>query len=197
MGAKDPRVDAYIAKSADFAKPILKRLRDEVHAACPDVKEELKWSHPHFNYKGMFFGMAAFKAHCICNFWKGSLVVGPNDRSADAWGHLGRITSIGDLPSTKVMAGFFKKAMALNDRGITVARKPRGAPKPVRVPADLAAALKKNTKAGAVFAEFSPTRKRDYVEWITEAKTADTRARRLTQSIAWIAAGKSRNWKYE
>jgi hypothetical protein len=149
MGQKDPRVDAYIAKSAEFAKPILKRLRAEVHAACPDVTEELKWSHPHFNYKGMFVGMAAFKTHCTFMFWKGSLVVGPNGKSADAWGHLGRITSLDELPSTTVMAGFLEKAMALNDQGITVKRKPNAAPKPVRVPADLAAALKKNRKAQA------------------------------------------------
>lgn len=198
MGTKDPRVDAYIEKSAEFAKPILTRLRAEVHAACPDVTEELKWSHPHFNYKGMFVGMAAFKAHCICNFWKGSLVIGPDSKRADAWGHLGRITSLDDLPSTNVMAGYVKKAMELNDKGVTVKRKkPKAAAKPVRVPVDLAVALKKNKNVHAVFAGFSPSHRREYIEWITEAKAADTRARRVAQAITWMAEGKSRNWKYQ
>jgi len=197
MGTKDARVDAYIAKSADFAKPILKRLRAEVHAACPDVTEEMKWSFPHFTYKGMFCAMAAFTQHCTFGFWKGSLVLGSNSRSADAMGQLGRIASLDDLPSKAVMAGYLKKAMALNDQGITVKRKPKAAPKPVRVPADLAAALKKNKNAPAAFADFSPSHKREYIEWISEAKRADTRARRVAQAVEWTAEGKSRNAKYQ
>jgi uncharacterized protein YdeI (YjbR/CyaY-like superfamily) len=196
MGQKDPRVDAYITKAADFAKPILKRLRAEVHAACPDVKEEMKWSNPHFNYKGMFCAMAGFKQHCIFGFWKHKLVLGPDARD-DAWGQFGRMTSLDDLPPSTVMAKYLKKAIQLNDDGVTVARKPKAAAKPLRVPADLSAALKKNKKAQAVFGDFSPSHKREYVEWITEAKRAETRAQRVTRSIAWIAEGKSRNWKYE
>jgi bacteriocin resistance YdeI/OmpD-like protein/uncharacterized protein DUF1801 len=196
MGMKDPRVDAYIAKSADFAKPILERLRAAVHSACPDVTEEMKWSTPHFTYKGMFCGMAAFRKHCIFGFWKHKLVLGPDARDG-AWGQFGRITSLDDLPSAAVMARYLKKAKRLNDDGVAVARKRKAAPKPVRVPADLAAGLKKNKKAQVAFADFSPSHKREYVEWITEAKRAGTRAQRLTQSIAWIAEGKSRNWKYE
>ena len=193
---KDPRVDAYIAKSADFAKPILKRLRAEVHAACPDVIEELKWNAPHFNYKGMFCMMAGFKKHCIFGFWKHTLVLGPN-AGDDAWGQFGRMSSLDDLPSSAVMARCLKKAMQLNDDGVTVKRKPKAAAKPLRVPADLATALKKNAKAKAGFAALSPSHKREYVEWVTDAKGADTRARRLEQAIAWMAEGKSRNWKYE
>jgi uncharacterized protein YdeI (YjbR/CyaY-like superfamily) len=196
MGARDPRVDAYIAKSADFAKPILKRLRAEVHAVCPDVIEELKWSSPHFNYKGMFCMMAGFKKHCIFGFWKHKLVVGP-DAPGNAWARFQQLTSVDDLPSSRVLAGYLKKAMRLNDEGIAIQRKPRKAAKPVRVPADLAAALKKDKKAQAAFADFSPSHRREYVEWITDAKAADTRARRLAQAAEWIADGKSRNWKYE
>ncbi len=196
MGAKDPRVNAYIAKSADFAKPILKRLRADVRSTCPAVTEEMKWSSPHFNYKGMFCMMAGFKQHCIFGFWKHKLVVGP-DAPGNAWARFQHITTVDDLPSSKAMAGYLKKAMRLNDKGITIERKPRSAAKPVRVPADLAAALKKHAKARSAFAAFSPSHKREYVEWITEAKSADTRARRLAQAIEWIAEGKSRNWKYE
>ncbi len=74
MASKDPRIDAYIAKSADFAQPILKHLRKVVHAGCPKVEETLKWSMPHFDYKGVMCGMAAFKAHCVFGFWKESLI---------------------------------------------------------------------------------------------------------------------------
>jgi uncharacterized protein YdeI (YjbR/CyaY-like superfamily) len=196
MGQKDPRVDAYIAKSADFAKPILKRLRADVHAACPDVIEEFKWSNPHFNYKGMFCMMAGFKKHCIFGFWKHKLVVGP-DTPGNAWARFQHITSIDDLPSSNALAKYLKKAMRLNDAGVKVVRTAKSVTKPLRVPADLATALKENKKAQAAFADFSPSHKREYAEWITEAKSADTRARRLAQAIEWIAEGKSRNWKYE
>jgi uncharacterized protein YdeI (YjbR/CyaY-like superfamily) len=196
MGAKDPRVDAYIARSAGFAKPILKRLRAEVHRTGPDVTEQMKWSAPHFNYKGMFCMMAGFKKHCIFGFWKHKLVVGPA-APGNAWARFQHITSIDDLPPSKTLAKYLRKAMQLNDAGVKVVRTPKSATRPVRMPADSAAALKKNTKAQIAFADFSPSHKREYIEWITEAKTADTRACRLTQALGWIAEGKSRNWKYE
>ena len=199
MGKKDPRVDAYIEKSADFAKPILKQLRATVHETCPDCEETLKWSMPHFEYKGLMCGMAAFKNHATFGFWKGSLVL-PDVGTAvakDGMGHLGKLASVDDLPPKKTLTGYIKKAMALNDEGVQPARKPKAAPKPVKVPADLSAALKKNKKAKTTFDAFPPSHKREYVEWITEAKTDATRTRRLTTAVEWIANGKGRNWKYE
>jgi uncharacterized protein YdeI (YjbR/CyaY-like superfamily) len=198
MGKRDPRVDAYIGKAADFAKPILTELRETVHAACPDVEEQMKWSFPHFMYKGMLCSMAAFKQHAAFGFWKGSLVVGEASLSGETMGHLGRITTRSDLPAKSVLIGYIKKAAALNDDGVKVVRAPkRAAPKAVRVPAVFAAALKKNTTAQAAFADFPPSHKREYIEWITDAKIDATRTRRIEQAIDWIAAGKSRNWKYE
>jgi hypothetical protein len=197
MGKRDPRVDAYIANAADFAQPILTDVREAVHAACPDVEETMKWRFPHFVYKGMLCGVAAFKNHASLGFWKGALVLG-RGRGADAMGHFGRITRRSDLPSTAALRALIKKAAALNEEGVKVpqARK-AAAPKPVRVPTALAAAFQNNKKASAGFAGLSPSHKREYVEWITEAKTDETRARRLTQAIEWMAEGKSRNWKYE
>jgi len=197
MGKRDVRVDAYISKAADFAKPILNQLREAVHASCPDVEEDMKWSFPHFMYKGMLCSMASFKGHAAFGFWKGSLIFGDEARSSEAMGHLGRLTKPSDLPAKKVLAGYIKSAMALNDDGVKVARVPkRAAPKAVRVPEDLAAALKKNKKAHATFEGFSPSHKREYIEWITGAKTAGTRARRLETAVEWMGEGKSRNWKY-
>jgi uncharacterized protein YdeI (YjbR/CyaY-like superfamily) len=197
MGKRDPRVDAYISKAADFAKPILNQLREAVHASCPDVEEDMKWSFPHFMYKGMLCSMASFKEHAAFNFWKGSLIFDDEARSSEAMGQLGRLTKLSDLPSKKALAGHLKKAMALNEQGVKVVRAPkRAAPKAVRVPEDLAVALKKNKKAHATFAGFSPSHKREYIEWITEAKTAGTRARRLERAVEWMGEGKSRNWKY-
>ena len=196
MGKTDPRVDQYIAKSADFAKPILTHLRKVVHAACPDVEETMKWSAPHFDYKGMMCGMSAFKSHCAFGFWKSSLVLdGPGSR--DAMGHFGRITSVRDLPSDRVLTGYIKKAATLNDAGVKVARKPPQPNKPLRVPADFAGALKKKPAARKAFDAFSPSHRREYVEWITEAKTDATRQKRLAPAVEWLAEGKSRNWKYE
>jgi uncharacterized protein YdeI (YjbR/CyaY-like superfamily) len=196
MGKRDPRVDAYIEKSADFAKPILERFRRIVHEACPDCEETMKWSHPHFVYKGMLAGMASFKAHCAFNYWKGALVVDEDARSSDAMGQLGRIAKVSDLPPKATLVKWTKKAAALNDDGVKLERKtePKG---PLRVPPDLSAALKKQKKAQAVFDAFSPSKKRDYIEWLTEAKSAETRQRRLATAVDWIGEGKSRNWKYE
>jgi uncharacterized protein YdeI (YjbR/CyaY-like superfamily) len=197
MGKKDPRVDAYISNAAPFARPILARIRDTVHASCPDVEEAIKWSFPHFMYKGMLCSMAAFKQHAAFGFWKGSLVTG-GPRSDDAMGHFGRITTVDDLPPRQVLARLIKKAAALNDQGVTVPRVPRKAtPKAVSVPPDVAAALRKNKSAQRCFAALSPSHKREYLEWITEARTEPTRARRLAQAVEWMADGKSRNWKYE
>jgi hypothetical protein len=197
VGKKDPRVDAYIAGAGDFAKPILTRLRDAVHASCPDVEEDMKWRFPHFMYKGMLCSMASFKEHAAFGFWKGALVVGSESKNAEAMGHLGRLTAVSDLPTKAVLAGYIRKAVALNDEGVRVPRAiTRAAPKAVRLPADLAAALNKSRKARAAFAAFSPSHKREYIEWITEAKSAGTRARRLQTAIEWMAEGKPRNWKY-
>jgi hypothetical protein len=197
MGKKDPRVDAYIAKSADFAKPILITIRDAVHAACPEVVEDMKWSFPHFLYKGMLGSMASFKQHCAFGFWKGSLVLGTAAKDQDAMGHFGRLTKPSDLPPKKVFAGYVKKAMELNDQGIKVEKKPmRRVEVPTTPPADLAAALRKNKQAHTTFGAFAPSHKREYIEWITEAKSAGTRARRLQTAVEWMADGKARNWKY-
>ena len=197
MGTRDPRVDAYIARSAEFARPILTHLRAVVHAACPEVEETLKWSAPSFMYKGMLCGMAAFKEHCIFGFWKGSLIKGVGGRDSDeAMGNYGRIGSVADLPSKKALTGFIKEAMRLNDEGIKVVRKKPGSRKPLPVPPDLAAALRKNPKARATFEGFSPSHRREYLEWITEAKGEETRRRRLETAVGWMAEGKARNWKY-
>jgi len=197
MGKKDPRVDAYIAKAADFARPILTELREAVHANCPDVEETMKWTFPHFMYKGILCSMASFKQHAAFGFWKGSLILGDRSRNDEAMGQLGRLTKRSDLPSKRVLDGYIKKAVALNDAGVKVTRMPRrAAAAPVRVPADLVAALKKDMKARATFAALSPSHKREYIEWITGAKTAPTRARRLATALGWMASGKVRNWKY-
>jgi len=200
MGTRDPRVDAYIAKSADFAQPILTHLRDVVHAACPDVQETMKWSMPFFDYNGVMCNMAAFKEHATFGFWKGALIPGlaPNSNAGgESMGNLGRLTSMKDLPSRKVLGGYVKEAMRLNDEGIAV-KKPKKAAKPVaKVPPDLEAALKKNRKAAATFEGFPPGQRREYVDWIVEAKRDETRAKRIAQAVEWLAEGKKRNWKYE
>src|SRR6185369_4149318 len=131
MGKRDPRVDAYIEKSADFAKPILAHLRDVVHAACPQVEETMKWSFPHFMHHGMLCGMAAFKQHCTFGFWKGELIVSGNPSAEAAMGQFGRLTKLSDLPSKKVLTGYVKQAMKLNEEGVKAPRQEKRAkPKP-------------------------------------------------------------------
>jgi hypothetical protein len=199
MGSRDPRVDTYIAKAAPFANPILTRIRAAVHKGCPDVEETMKWSFPHFDYKGMLCAMAAFKQHCTLGFWKASLldarVVGSKPK--EAMGHFGRITSVDDLPSEKALAALVRQAARLNDEGVKVVRE-RKAPKPMpTAPPAFLKALRSNEKAQATYEAFSPSHRREYLEWIAEAKTDATRGKRIATTIEWLAAGKSRNWKYE
>lgn len=195
MPKKDPRIDAYIAGSREFAKPILKYLRAVVHEGCPECEETLKWGAPAYTYKGILAITASFKQHCALVLWKHSLIT-PDVRRG-AMGGLGRITAIDDLPSRKVLVGYVKKAARLNEEGVTTPSRSKDRPKkPVRVPAELKAALAKNAKAQAVFDAFPPSGKREYCEWISDAKGKDTRARRLKTAMEWISAGKPHNWKY-
>jgi uncharacterized protein YdeI (YjbR/CyaY-like superfamily) len=198
MGTRDARVDAYIEKSADFARPILAHLRGAVHEACPDVDEAMKWSFPHFLYKGMLCSMAAFKEHCAFGFWKGALIVGKGEGEGEqAMGQFGRITRLSDLPSKAVLRGYIKEAIRLNEAGVKApSRAKPKTPRELVVPDDLASALRGNPRARANFDNFSISHKREYVDWITEAKTQATRTRRLETAIEWMAKGKSRNWKY-
>ena len=201
MGIRDPRIDAYIAKQKDFAKPILSHLRDVVHAACPDVEETLKWSAPFFVYRGgMMCSMAAFKEHAVFGFWKASLIegLGPNSANGgEAAGNMGRITSVKDLPRRKILSASIKAAMKLHDEGTVVSR-PKSAPKPdAAVPPQLASALAKHKLAKAAFERLSSSHRREYMNWITEAKREATKVKRVAQAIEWIVEGKSRNWKYQ
>ena len=193
MGKKDPRVDAYIAKSAPFARPILKRLRSLVHRGCPEVVEGIKWGMPHFDYEGIFCGMAAFKAHCTFGFWNRAMNL---ERKAGAMGQFGCIRTLSDLPPDSVIVGYVSEAKRLADEGIRLGPI-RKAKKPLPVPAVLTAALRKKAGAAARFKAMSPSQRRDYSEWILEAKTDATRDKRLATAVGWIVEGKSRNWKYE
>ena len=193
MAKKDLRIDAYIKKAQPFARPILKRLRTVIHRACPSVEETIKWRMPFFDYKGPVCMMAAFKQHAVFGFWKGKLLFGKEDEGA--MGHFGRLMSIKDLPSDKYLIRWIKKAAELNERGVQKKRTVRGTQK-VTVPADLKAALGKNAKARKTFENFSYSHKKEYVDWITDAKRDETRKKRLTTTIQWLSQGKPQNWKY-
>ena len=200
MAKNDPRVDAYIAKSPEFAQPILKYLRDVIHEACPDVVETIKWGTPTFDHQGIMVGIAAFKQHATLGFWKAPLLKldgKPVSKEMESGaGQFGKLTRIKDLPARSKLVKLVKDAAKLNEAGVKMARPPRSAPAPVQVPADLVKALHKNAKAKAVFEAFPPSHKREYVQWIVEAKTEDTRQRRLDQAVEWLSEGKQRNWKY-
>lgn len=202
MATKSKQIDAYVAKSADFAKPILNHLRELVHKTCPDAEEKMKWSFPHFDYKNeMLCSMAAFKQHCSFGFWKAALMKDPvlleTAKSEAAMGHLGKITSLKDLPPDKKIIAWIKEAMKLNDERKKVVKTKPVVKEKLAVPDYFTAAVKKNKKAWATFETFAPSAKKDYVEWVTEAKTEETKNKRLAQSIEWMAEGKRRNWKYE
>lgn len=202
MPVYNKHIDAYIDKSADFAKPILEHFRKLVHSSCPDVEEKIKWSMPHFDYKGeMLCSMAAFKQHCAIGFWKAALMKDhallEAAQSETAMGHLGRIASLKDLPSDKKIMGWIKEAMQLNENGIKLPARPKVDAKEIVTPADFAKSISINKRAQKNWSIFPPGKKKEYIAWITEAKTASTRSNRMQTAVEWIAEGKSRNWKYE
>lgn len=205
MPTIDPRIDQYIADAAPFAQPVLNRFRKLVHKACPDVTETIKWGIPSFEYKGPMCSMAAFKKHCAIGFWKAALLDDSQNTATNPamnWGAPGRdpipakITSNDELPSDAAIVRLIKKAVKLNDDGIKVPRS-RTARPPLPMPDDFAAALKKTNGAMENFQNFAPSHKREYIEWIIQAKREQTRANRIETAVQWIADGKSRHWKYE
>ncbi|MBS1491146.1 MAG: YdeI/OmpD-associated family protein [Bacteroidetes bacterium] len=195
------QVDAYIAKSAMFAQPILSHLRELVHQACPEVKEVIKWGFPCFDYKGLLCNMAAFKEHCAFGFWKASLIKDPQKflqpTNRESMGNFHRITSLKDLPSDKILLGFIRQARELNEKGIKreIKNTPAGS-KQIATPVYFKKILKQNKKAETVFEKFSYSHRKEYIQWFEEAKTEETRSKRMAQAVEWIAEGKGRNWKY-
>lgn len=203
MPATNKRIDDYMANSAAFAKPILQHLRNIIHEACPDITETIKWSFPHFEYKGSILcSMASFQQHCSFGFWLASLM---NDadkiltiHERTAMGHLGQIKSVNDLPSNAVLKRYIKQAMQLIESGAKLPKKPATADIAAIITPDyFIAALAKNKKAKEKFESFPYSHKKEYVMWITEAKTEVTRQKKADTAIERIAAGKGRNWKYE
>lgn len=201
MGKKDNRVDAYISKSADFAKPILNHIRATVHKACPEIEETIKWGFPHFDYNGILCSMAAFKHHSAFIFWKASLMKDPEKildvNRENAMGHFGKIVSVKNLPSEKIFIQYIKEAAKLNDNDVKLPQKHKTKEKKVLIVPDyFKKELKKNKTAHKTFEEFSYSNQKEYVEWITEAKTEETRKKRITSALEWLSDGKVRNWKY-
>jgi uncharacterized protein YdeI (YjbR/CyaY-like superfamily) len=202
----NPKVDAYLAKVQPFAQPIMMHLRELVHKACPEVEESIKWSRPFFEYRGAILcNMSAFKEHCSFGFWGeeiGAVLREAGVLKEGGMGSLGRITSVAGLPSDKQMLGWIRQAAAFVDSGqytspIAARHKVVKQKPSLDTPAEFKTALQRNKKAAAVFAAFSPSCKREYVEWIAEAKRQETRDKRIATAVEWIAEGKQRNWKYQ
>lgn len=194
--ARDPRVDEYIENAAEFARPVLRHLRETVHAASPEIDETIRWGAPSFTHNGILCHMAAFKNHCAFAFWKGILLEGVT--KSGTMGHLGRITAISNLPPEKTLIALLRRAMALNEEGVRVARAPvakQGGEEP-EIPESLRTALEAEPRARATFERFSASMRREYIEWISEAKQDATRKRRVATTIEWLIEGKSRTWKY-
>lgn len=203
MGKKDNRIDTYIDKARPFAVPILKKLRELIHKGIPEVEETIKWGMPFFEYKGPVCNMASFKEHATLGFWKYKLIKDAkgylqdiSNKGGEAMGNLGRMTGIDDLPPDKVIIDFLKQAKKLNDDDLKVLRTQKTSKAELVIPDYIIRALKKNKVAEKTFNSFPYSHKKEYIEWVTEAKTEPTRNKRLENAIEWMTEGKSRNWKY-
>jgi uncharacterized protein YdeI (YjbR/CyaY-like superfamily) len=197
----DPRIDAYIAKSEPFARPILSHIRKIVHQACPDVQETMKWSMPFFDYKGeMMCNMAGFKNHCSFGFWKASLMNDPKNiltHGKTGMGDTGKLSSISNLPPEEDLFALIFEAMRLNDEGIKLPSKSKPAKTEIIVPDYFLKILKENPDAEKAFFNFSYSHKKEYVNWIEGAKREETRQNRLTKAIEYLSEGKGKDWRYE
>jgi hypothetical protein len=197
----DPRIDAYLADQVEWARPILEHLRELIHQADPDVVETIKWGAPSFEHKGILAVMAAMKTHAMFLLWKGELIPEVKNlygsRFGESMGTFGRITRLDDLPPDEKLVDWIRQAVALNEQGVKLPQRARESKPEVATPDELIAGLEANEAARITYEGFPLSKKRDYVEWLTEAKTEATRQKRLQQAIEWMAEGKSRMWKYE
>lgn len=200
MEQYDPRIDTYIEKSADFAKPILIHLRKLIHRASSEMRETIKWGFPHFDYKGTICSMASFKEHCAFGFWKSSLLSDPysilKKESKESMGQLGRIKSIASLPSDEIITAYILEAISLNEKGIKLPKK-AGPVHTVNIPDYFQKTLNDHADARTHFEKLSNSHRKEYISWIEEAKTDATRNKRISTTLEWLNEGKSLNWKYE
>jgi len=199
MPTKDPRVDAYIAEAADFARPILTHLRKIIHQGCPEIVETIKWGSPFFDYKGLLCGLAAFKAHCSLFFWRDIDVTQWLEKTNGAgagMGQFGKIASKADLPKDAVLLACVRAAVEQRNSPASKPKRERKPGKELAVPEDLKKALSKNTKASTTFKNFAPSHRREYIMWITDAKRPETREKRLQTTLEWLSEGKTQNWRY-
>ncbi|NCD70878.1 YdeI/OmpD-associated family protein [Mucilaginibacter agri] len=201
MAILDPRVDAYIAKVPAYAKPVLEHFRDLVHQADPDIKETIKWGHVHFDLKSPICYMAAFKAHCRMGFWHSGMLPDPEGwfKGGEEEGRLYKITGLADMPPDEIILWYLKNAIDNNKQGIKPS-KAKAQPKAkveLSMPDDFDELLNGHAAARDNYENFSPSKRREYLEWFADAKTDATRLKRLNTAIEWIAEGKSRNWKYQ
>lgn len=209
MEQYDARIDAYIEKAADFAKPILNHLRQLVHKASPEITETMKWSAPFFEYKGVLCFMMAFKQHAGFGFWKAEQLPDPHQilhtEGGESAGSIGKLISVGDIPDDDILIWYMREAMALKDATGAVKAKPaakkvvatKSAASALAAPDYLVELLDKNLVAKAYFEKFSASQKKEYITWFEDAKSEATRDKRLAEGLQWISEGKTRHWKYK
>ena len=198
----EPKIDSYIASAAPFAQPILNHLRNLVHIACPETEEKIKWGFPHFDYKGPMVSIAAFKQHCAFTFWKGDLLSDPHQvldkNRTESMGQLGKLTRLEDLLADEILIALIREAMGLNEAGVKLPQKAKPAEKKeLEVPEWFMDAVRSNPQALDTWEKFSYSHRKEYVEWVTEAKREETRAERMQKTLGLLAEGKSRNWKWK
>ena len=195
--SRDPRIDSYIAKAQPFARPILEKVRERVHAAAPEAEETIKWGAPGFTLGGkILLMMAGFKAHAALNFWRGQELRGSEARR-DAMGQFGKLKTIADLPPDAELDALIRQAAELAKTAPAPRKAKHGPKPPPPMHSEFASALAKAPTAKATFEAFPPSCRREYLEWIAEAKRDETRSKRISTAVEWLSEGKKRNWKYE
>jgi uncharacterized protein YdeI (YjbR/CyaY-like superfamily) len=197
-----PAIDEYINKSEEFARPILLHLRKIIHLACPDVEETIKWSFPNFEYKGQILcSMASFKKHCSFGFWLGAEMEDPenilNKVGNTNMGNFGKIINHNSLPDDNIIIKYIHEAMKLSESGTKKKTSKIKDKKSLEIPVYIIEFIEKYPKAKVVFNNFSNSCKKEYVQWIEEAKQVSTKLKRLEKAVSMMEEGKEFNWQYK
>lgn len=196
MNEASENITAYIEKATPEFKEVMIALRSVLNNPNFDIKEDWKWGAPNFNNEGMICWLAHFRNHVGMNFFKGTLIKDKYNLFTHYREEKGnrqlKFSDINQIIPEQIEY-YIEEAIKLNQENIKVVKKEID----TSLPLDLETELNNNPKAKMFFESLAPSYKRDYIEWIEEAKREATRTKRLATTMEWLSEGKKKNWKYE
>ncbi|MCB0792148.1 MAG: DUF1801 domain-containing protein [Flavobacteriales bacterium] len=195
------RINSHIAEQDEWKRRLMVRLRQLIHQVDPGIEETWRWNGPHFDRNGIMLGMSAHKTCVSIWFHKGALLKDPRRlfeplEKDEAKGMRVYKLKESDAIDEKAFTELVKQAVKLNEDGVKLSEA-KPARKTLVVPPELESVLKKDQHAMTNWEGFSYSKKKDYIEWVTDAKREETRKRRIAQAFQLIRDGLALNERYE